>query len=191
MEDEATLISSTVDINQTSSVPTKWLVTSKDDIIRYFPEVLEGLGKFPGEPYHINVDPSIPHKCLPARPVPVHKQAAFKQQLDDMIQAGVIVPVTEATPWINSYVIVESEDKKGKQKLHICLDPTPLNKAVIREPYHTWTPEDIYHHLHKAKYITIIDFHKGYWQVPLDEESSYLTTFNTPFGPYCFTSPAI
>ena len=58
-----------------------------------------------------------------------------------MIQAGVIVPVTEATPWINSYVIVESEDKKGKQKLHICLDPTTLNKAVIREPYHTWTPE--------------------------------------------------
>ena len=115
MEDEATLISSTVDINQTSSVPTKQLVTSKDDIIRYFPEILEGLGKFPGEPYHINVDPSIPPKCLPARPVPVSQQAAFKQQLDDMIQAGVIVPVTEATPWINSYVIVKSEDKKASK----------------------------------------------------------------------------
>ena len=98
MEDEATFTSSTVDINQTSSVPSKQLVTSKDDIIRYFPEILEGLGKFPGEPYHINVDPSIPPICLSARPVPVHQQAAFKQQLDDMIQAGVIVPVTEATP---------------------------------------------------------------------------------------------
>ena len=172
IEDEATLISGTMDINQTTSLLTKQLVTSKDDIIKYFPEILEGLGKFPGEPYHINVDPSVPPKCLPARPVPVHQQAAFKQQLDDMIQAGVIVPVTEATPWINSYVIIKSAGKKGKQKLCICLDPTPLNKVVIREPYHTQTPEDIYHRLYKAKYITVVDFYKGYWQVPLDEESS-------------------
>ena len=35
IEDEATLISSTVDINQTTSVLTKQLVTSKDDIIKY------------------------------------------------------------------------------------------------------------------------------------------------------------
>ena len=102
-EDEATLISSTVDINQTTSVLTKQLVTSKDNIIKYFPEILEGLGKFPGEPYHINVDPNVPPKCLPARPVPVHQQPAFKQQMDDMIHGGVIVPVTEATPWINSH----------------------------------------------------------------------------------------
>lgn len=27
---------------------------------------------------------------------------------------------------------------------------------------------------------------KGYWYVPLDEASSYLTTFNTPFGKYRF-----
>ena len=73
MEDEATLTSSTVDINQTTCVLTKLLVTSKDDIIKYFPEILEGLGRFPGEPYHTNVDPSVPPKCLPARPVPVHQ----------------------------------------------------------------------------------------------------------------------
>ena len=187
MEDEATLISSTVDTNQTTSVLIKHIVTSKDHIIKYFPEILEGLGRFPGKPYHINVDPNVPPKCLPARPVPVHQQAAFKQQLDDIVQAGVIVPVTEVTPCFNSYVIIESEGKKGKQKLQICLDPTPLNKAVIREPYHTQTQEDIYPHLHKAKYITVVDFHKGYWQVPLDEESSYLTTFRTPFGWYHFT----
>ena len=46
MEDEATLTSSTVDINQTTCVLTKLLVISKDDIIKYFPEILEGLGSF-------------------------------------------------------------------------------------------------------------------------------------------------
>ena len=105
-----------------------------------------------------------------------------------MIQAGVIVPVTEATPWIKSYVIIESEGRKGKQKLWICLDPTPLNKAVIREPYHTWTPEDIYHHLHKAKYITIVDFHaRDIGKCPWMRKAHTSPLFNTPFGWYHFT----
>ena len=59
-----------------------------------------------------------------------------------MAQAGVIVPVHQATTWISSYVTVESEDKK--KKMHICLDPTPLNKAVLREPFYYHMPDDVY-----------------------------------------------
>ena len=54
----------------------------------------------------------------------------------------------------------------------------------MREPYITRTPDDVYHKLANAKYITVIDFKKSFWQFLLDEESSYLTTFNTPFGHY-------
>ena len=46
------------------------------------------------------------------------------------------------------------------------------------------TPDDVYHKLANAKYITVIDFKKSFWQFLLDEGSSYLTTFNTPFGHY-------
>ena len=62
-----------------------------------------------------------------------------------MLQACVLKPVTEATPWINSFVLVESKGKAGNHKLRICLDPTNLNKAIIREPYHFKTLEDIAH----------------------------------------------
>ena len=41
--------------------------------------------------------------------------------------------------------------------------------------------------MNNAKYFTLIDAKKGYWHVPLDEASSYLTTFNTPFGRFRFT----
>ena len=54
------------------------------------------------------------------------------------------------------------------------------------EPYITRTPDDVYYKLANAKYITVIDFKKSFWQFLLDEESSYLTTFNTPFGHYCY-----
>ena len=32
-----------------------------------------------------------------------------------------------------------------------------------------------------------LDATHGYWQIPLDESSQLLTTFNTPFGRYFFT----
>ena len=34
------------------------------------------------------------------------------------------------------------------------------------------------------KKFTLVDATSGYWQVRLDEESSKLTTFNTPWGKY-------
>ena len=38
-----------------------------------------------------------------------------------------------------------------------------------------------------AKFFTLVDAKKGYWHLPLDEPSSYLTTFGTPFGRFPFT----
>ena len=35
--------------------------------------------------------------------------------------------------------------------------------------------------------MTVLDCEKGYWHQELDEESSYLTTFNTEFGRYRYT----
>ena len=35
-----------------------------------------------------------------------------------------------------------------------------------------------------ATVFSCIDASSGCWQIPLDEESSYLTTYNTPFGRY-------
>ena len=113
----------------------------------------------------------------------VHQQDEFKKQLSKMLDAGVITEVHEATPWINSLSLLK-QGKMEKKKLRICLDPMLLNKALMHEPYITYTPDDVYHKLANAKYITVIDFKKSFWQFVLDEKSSYLTTFNTPFGCY-------
>ena len=104
-----------------------------------------------------------------------------------MLQACVLKPVTEATPWINSFMLVESRDKSGNHKLRICLDPTNLNKAIIWEPYHFKSPEDITNLIAGACTLTVLDCHKSYWYQQLDEQSSYMTTFNTEFGRYRYT----
>ena len=74
----------------------------------------------------------------------------FKQEVDKMLLAGVLKPVREATSWINSFVLVESKDKLGNLKLHISLDPTNLDKTIIREPYHFRTLKDFAHLLADA-----------------------------------------
>ena len=68
-----------------------------------FPDVFEGIGKFPGLPYHIHIDPNVTPKQTPCRPIPIHLKEAFQQEISKMLQAGVLIPVTEATLRINSF----------------------------------------------------------------------------------------
>ena len=79
-----------------------------------------------------------------------------------MLQVGVLKPVNQAIPWINSFVLVEGKDKLTNLKLRICLDLTNLNKAIVHEPYHFKTPGDIAHLFAKACVIIVCDCRKGY-----------------------------
>ena len=79
-----------------------------------------------------------------------------------MLQAGIIKPVKEATPWINSCILIEGKDKLGNPKLRICLDPTNLNKAIVCELYHFKTLEDITHLIANFCTMTVCDSKKGY-----------------------------
>ena len=143
------------------------LITSKDQILHEYPDVFEGIGNFPGPAYHIQINPSITPKQTPCHPIPVHLKEAFKQEIHNMLQTGVLAPVNETIPWINSFVLVESKDKSGNLKLHICLDPNNLNKVITREPYHFRTPEDIAHLLADACIMTVCNCKKGYWHQKL------------------------
>ena len=160
------------------------LVTRKEQIMARFPDIFVGIGKFLGEPYEIQLDPKIPPKQTPCRPIPIHLKEAFKTEIDKMLKAGVLKPVQEATLWINSFVLIEGTNKQGKPKLRICLDPTNLSKAIIKELYHFKTPKDISHLLADSTVMTALNYKKGYWHQELDKVSSYLTTFNTEFGRY-------
>ncbi len=62
MVDGAILIASTMDtkhIHATESSDNK-NITCKADIVQLYPEVLGGPGTFLGDPYHINMDPTVP-----------------------------------------------------------------------------------------------------------------------------------
>jgi len=84
--------------------------------------------------------------------------------------------------WVSSLLCVEKKDGS----LRVCLDPKDLDRAIQREHYAIPTFEDVSAKLCGKSLFSVIDMRDGFWQVQLDEESSRLCTFNTPFGRYSF-----
>ena len=105
---------------------------------------------------------------------------AYKEELKRLVELGVIKEVQEYTEWINSIVPV----KKPNGSLSLYLDPKDLNKAIKRNQWYKRTVDDVLPELANLKYFILLDAKSGYWHVPLDKESSLLTTFNTPWSKY-------
>ena len=156
---------------------------STQEVLHQYSDIFDGLGLFPGE-YSIKLDPTVQPVVHAPRRVPLALKPQLKEELDRMTRDGVVVKVDEPTDWVNSLVIVE---KPRTKRLRLCLDPRDLNTAVKREHYVMPTLDDITSKLAGSKYFSILDARSGYWQIKLDERSSKLTTFNTPFGRYRFT----
>ena len=163
--------------NTTASVERA--IKDKQDLISHYAECFNGIGKFQGE-YHIVLDPSVPPVVHPPRRVPISLKNDIKKELDDMVKNGIIAKIEEGEPtqWVNSLVYRH----KQNGKLRLCLNPKDLNAAIRREHNVIPTLEEILPKLDGAKVFSIVDARFGYWNVGLDKGSSYLTTFNSPFG---------
>ena len=99
-----------------------------------------------------------------------------------MEDLGVITKVDGPTDWVNSLAF----SRKANGGLRVCLDPKDLNRAIKRTYHKTPTLEEITNKLSGATHFSKLDARHGYWSIKLDEQSSYMTTFNSPIGRYRF-----
>ena len=148
------------------------------DITEEYADSFKGFGCLPGE-YKIKLDPSVPPVVHAPRKVPVVLHDRVKEELQRMENDGVTKKQEEPTDLVNSMVIVETP-----KKLRICIDPRDLNKSIKQEHFPMKTIEEVVQNMPEAKVLSKLDATSGYWQLKLDEESSKLCTFNTPFGRY-------
>ena len=150
-------------------------------IVQDYQDVFVGLGCLPGK-HHITVSDNVrpvQHAC---RKVPFPLQNKLKAELDKMERDEVITPVDEPTDWVSSLVVV----MKKNGQLRVCLDPRDLNRAIKREHYQLPSRAEITAQFAGAKYFSKLDASSGFWQIQLDDESSKLCTFITPYGRYKF-----
>ena len=160
---------------------------TKQTIINHpkYAHLFSGIGHFKCRPVHIMMrQGSVPIQKPPRR-VPIAMKEKFKQELNSMEAQGIISKYDgrDISPeWLNSFVIV----KKPNGSLRICLDPTDLNKEIIRPVCNMQTMDDVVHKLKSAKYFAVFDTSKGFFHVPLDAESKILTAMPTPFRIYVY-----
>ena len=96
---------------------------TKQDILSQYSGCFEGIGHFPGDPYKFHLKPDHKPARHAPRKVPVHLEAAFKEEIDPLVRQGILEEVKEHTDWVHSNIIVE--------------------KALERELYHTHSTGEI------------------------------------------------
>jgi hypothetical protein len=148
---------------------------TKDEMLRRYADVFEGLGELECE-YQIQMDPLIKPVVNPPRRVPVAIREELKNKLHEMEKMGIIKKVTKPTKWVSSLML-----KREPNKLRICLDPRHLNEGIMREHYPMPTVEEVTTRLKNAKVFSVAYVFgcksAWYYQVVLFDNKAILLLF--------------
>ena len=144
------------------SVLTKdWIVTNPK-----YKHLFTGIGHFKCDPVKIEMKPDAEPVRKATRRVPLALKDRFTKEIQSMVDSGILTKLTPGIPmpeWLNSFVIV----KKPNGNLRVCLDPTNLNKSIIRPVCNMRTLEEIIDLLKGSVYFAVFDSTKSFFTYPL------------------------
>lgn len=160
-------------INQINTPP------SINNILKQYVSVFSGLGRVSKE-FNITLKEGAIPQVFAARKVPVALKEKVKEQLDNLVEDSVLVPIEEPTDWVHPIVVTT----KANGDVRICMDPRALNKYIKRENFHIPTTDSLFVELAGAQYFTLLDASQAFLQIPLTEDSSKLCTIATRWGRY-------
>ena len=158
----------------------------RDTVLREFPSVFrDTISENPmvGPPVHIHLkDNAIPFRVSVARQVPLRFQEKADVAIQQLLDAKIIAKCTNPTTWCSPGFFVVKGDG---QSIRLVTDYTKLNSYVQRPVHPFPSVIDILRAIPStAKFFAKFDAVNGYFQIPLDEASSELTTFLLPSGRY-------
>lgn len=109
-----------------------------------------------------------------------HERDKVQTMIGEMLEAGVI---RESTSEYASPVILV---RKKDGSFRMCIDYRMLNSVTVKERFPMPIIEDEIARLSGQACFVTLDLASGYYQVPIAEQSKYLTAFVTPDGLYEF-----
>ena len=146
-----------------------------------FGDVFKEQGCIEGK-LHLEIDKTVTPVINPPRQVLFALKDKLKLELDRLEGLQMICKIEEPTSWVASLVVVE----KPNGKLRVCIDPVYLNQALKRLRYPLPVIEDIVSDLADVKVFSKANLKDGFLHAELDNESSLPTTFQTPWGRFCW-----
>ena len=148
-----------------------------------YSDLFTGIGKM-----NTTIDIKLKDDAVPYV-VPIHRvahalQEPLQHELEKLVDEGIPkkLKMDEKSEWLNSFICV----CKPNGSIRLCLDPTHLNKYIVRLHHNNKTLDDILPKLAGAKKFSIVDSTKSFFNLGLTEQASLLTTFGTMYGRYCY-----
>ncbi|VDI47202.1 Hypothetical predicted protein [Mytilus galloprovincialis] len=127
--------------------------------------------------------------------LPPYKREVLREQLDNLLEQGIVVPVSEQEelPITSPIVLVTkrneaSNSKTSTQSYRFVCDFRHLNAQTEDFKYVIPNLQELTESFAEIvpNYITSIDLSSGFFQMGISAESSRYTAFNTCFGTYKF-----
>ena len=113
--------------------------------------------------------------------VPDALKSMVKEEVTKLVESGIVVE--SVSPWASPIVPVPKKDGT----LRICIDYRRLNKVTQGDPYYMSTLDEIVERVGMSGCLSKLDLSKGFYQIPVSNESVDKTAFITPFGKFAFT----
>src|SRR6056300_356277 len=132
-----------------------------------------------------NGEPIVPTHVLTARQIPLHFRRQADEHVQGLIEGKIIIPEPNPTEYCSHGFFVAKPDGES---VRLVIDYQGVNKGVLRAVHPFPAPRDVLRSIEPESVVfCTLDAVQGYFQIPLDEESSKLTTFLLPSGRYRFT----
>ena len=117
---------------------------------------------------------------LPYRRLPLGKKSALEEEVDKMLNEGIISP--SESPWSSPVVMVTKKDGTCR----FCIDYRKLNGITRKNAYPLPRIDECLESLGGAKWFCTLDLQSGYWQIGMNPEDKEKTAFATHMGLYEF-----
>ena len=139
-----------------------------------------GLGHCNKTKAHLQLKDSAQPKFLNSRPIPFSRLDAVNEEMDRLINQGVIKKV-DFSEWATPIVVV----MKSNDKVRICGHyRLTVNPQLMVQHHQIPRVEELFARMNGCKIFSKLDLADAYLQIELDDASKQLLVINTPKGLY-------
>ena len=154
-----------------------FLAEEHEEIYQEFRDVFGAngdLGEAKG--FEVSIETEGPPIRQRAYRVPLVKRRAVREQVQKLLDKGIIRPSSSA--WASPVVIVP----KKSGDLRLCIDYRKINNVTVKNAHPLPNIRDVFDQLQGSSYFSLLDLDSGYHQIRLDEASIPKTAFTCEMG---------